>query len=105
LAVGLRPPGAFGQLAVTGGSAFTRGSSATLQVLLLDAAGKPVNGRQLADVRIADAAGQPHEESRRYGLERGRATVPFRPASAADCTFVPYIGFVYPLPIAKSLGV
>ena len=47
---------------------------------LLDAAGKPVNGRQLADVRITDPAGQPHDESGLYRLERGRATVPFRPA-------------------------
>jgi hypothetical protein len=73
-------PGAFGQLAVTGGPAFTRGSSGTLQVTLLDAAGKPVSGRQLADVRIVDPAGQPHDESGLYRLERGRATVPFRPA-------------------------
>ena len=47
---------------------------------LLDAAGKPVNGRQLADVRITDPARQPHDESGLYRLERGRATVPFRPA-------------------------
>ena len=65
---------------MTGGPAFTRGSSGTLQVTLLDAAGKPVSGRQLADVRIVDPAGQPHDESGLYRLERGRATVPFRPA-------------------------
>ena len=73
-------PGAFGKLEVTGGPAFTRGAAGTLQVTLLDAAGKPVNGRQLADVRITDPAGQPHDESGLYRLERGRATVPFRPA-------------------------
>ena len=73
-------PGAFGKLAVTGGPAFTRGSSGTLQVTLLDAAGKPVSGRQLADVRIAGPAGQPHDESGLYRLDRGQATVPFRPA-------------------------
>jgi hypothetical protein len=73
-------PGTFGKLEVTGGPEFIRGTAGTLQVTLLDAAGRPVNGRQLADVRITDPDGQPHDESGLYRLERGRAAVPFRPA-------------------------
>lgn len=73
-------PGVFGKLAVIGPPAFTRGAAGALQVTLLDASGKPVDGRQLADVRITGPTGQPHDESGLYRLERGRATVPFRPA-------------------------
>jgi hypothetical protein len=71
-------PGAFGKFEVTGGPEFTRGAAGTLQVTLLDAAGKPVHGRQLANVRITSPDGQLHDESGLYRLERGRATVPFR---------------------------
>jgi hypothetical protein len=73
-------PAAFSILTSSVAPEYRLGVPGSIEVHLLGQNGQPVPGRQMVDVRIADPAGQPHDESGFYRLDDGTARIPFRPA-------------------------
>ena len=51
-----------------------------LAASLRDVSGHLASGRQLLVATITDPTGRIHDESGLYGMEDGRADIPFRPA-------------------------
>jgi len=73
-------PAEFGKIDIRAAAAYPAGRSGSITLVLSDAKGQPVRGRQLAEVTILDPEGRTHDESGIYRMEAGKTTAPFRPA-------------------------